>query len=91
MALTVSYVMFLLNSSPLKCQTVLANNLPHGGVQSFHEKSTCLTQFTLGSHMVQISSRNSLYLRGNAIRVLQRVAQNGREAEAGAVHPQIQR
>jgi hypothetical protein len=31
---------------------------PHGGVRHFHEKSTCLTQLTLGRCVVQIWSRN---------------------------------
>jgi len=31
--------------------------LPHGGVRPFHQKSTCLTQLTLGRYVVQIWSR----------------------------------
>ena len=30
---------------------------PHGGVRPFHQKSTCLTQITLGPYVVQIWSR----------------------------------
>ena len=33
-------------------------HLPHGGVRPFHQKSTCLTQLTLATHVVQIWSRN---------------------------------
>ena len=31
--------------------------LPHGGVRLFHQKSTCLKQLTLGTHVLQIWSR----------------------------------
>ena len=30
--------------------------VPHGGVRPFHQKSTCLKRFTLGSYVVQIWS-----------------------------------
>jgi len=32
--------------------------LPHVGVRPFHQKSTCLTQLTLGPYVVQIWSRD---------------------------------
>jgi hypothetical protein len=32
---------------------------PHGGVRAFHQKTTCLTQLTLGPCVVQIWSRNT--------------------------------
>ena len=38
---------------------------PHSGVQPFHEESTCLSQLTLGSCVLQSWSRNTLDLRGN--------------------------
>ena len=31
---------------------------PHGGARPFHQKSTCLTQFTLGPYVLQIWSRD---------------------------------
>ena len=31
--------------------------ITHSGARTFHQKSTCLTQLTLGSHVVQIWSR----------------------------------
>ena len=36
---------------------------PHGGVRTFHQKSTCLTQLTFGPYVVQIWSRNPQSLR----------------------------
>ena len=42
---------------------------PHGRVRPFHQKSTCITQLTLGPIEVQIWSRNTLELRGNGTRV----------------------
>ena len=38
--------------------------LPRGGVRSFHQKSTCLTQLTLGPNMLHSWSRITLKLRG---------------------------
>ena len=32
---------------------------PHGGSRPFHQKSTCLTQLSLGPYLVQIWSRNT--------------------------------
>jgi len=32
-------------------------SLPHGGVRLSHQKSTCLTQLTLGANVLQIGSR----------------------------------
>ena len=34
-------------------------HLPHGGVRPFHQKSTCITQLTLGPCVVQNWSRNT--------------------------------
>ena len=34
-------------------------NIPHGRVRPSHQKSICITQSTLGPHVVQIWSRNS--------------------------------
>ena len=36
---------------------VCGESLPHGGVRPFHQKSTCLTQLTLGPYVVQIWPR----------------------------------
>jgi len=33
-------------------------NLPHGGLRTFHQKSTCTTQLTSGPDVVQVWSRN---------------------------------
>jgi len=46
---------------------------PLGGVRPFHQKSTCLTQSTLGPNVVQIWSHNTLKLRGNETLELHRV------------------
>ena len=32
---------------------------PHGGLRSFHQTSTCLTQLTLGPYVVQMRSRDT--------------------------------
>ena len=58
----------LLNSrleSDLECgdARVPSQACPHGGLRTFHQKSTCLTQLTLGPNLVQIWSRNTLELR----------------------------
>ena len=51
----------------------IAHVYPHGGVRPFHQKSTSLTQSTLGPCVVQIWSSNTLDLRGNETLVLHRV------------------
>ena len=33
--------------------------VPNGGVRPFHQKSTCITQFTLGPNVAQMWSRNT--------------------------------
>jgi len=37
---------------------VCRDESPHGGVRPFHQKSTCVTQLTLGPYVVQIWSRH---------------------------------
>ena len=46
---------------------------PHGGVRPVHQKSTCLTQLTLGPRVVQIWSRNTPESGPNETFVLHRV------------------
>jgi len=41
--------------------------LPHGGVRPSHQKSTGLTQLTLGPYVVQIWSRNTLKQAGRFV------------------------
>jgi len=48
---------------------------PHGGVRPFHQKSTCLTQFTLGPYVEQIWS-SYVQFRTNETCDLQRVVEN---------------
>ena len=52
---------------------VLLECLPHGGVRPFLQKSTCLTQLTLGPYEVQIWSRNTPESGVNETLVLHRV------------------
>ena len=49
---------------------------PHGGVRPFHQKSSCLTQLTLGTYVVQIWSRNTPESGPNETFVLYRVVPN---------------
>ena len=58
---------------------------PHGGVRPFHQKSTCLTQLTLGPYVVQIWSRNTPESGANETLVLHRVG--GWAGEANKVVP----
>jgi len=49
-------------SEMVNCQlseTGTLSHYPHGRVQPFHQKSTCLMQSTLGPYEVQIWSRNT--------------------------------
>ena len=54
-----------------------SDTFPHGGVQPFHQKSTCLTQLTLGPYLVQSWSRNTPKNSPNEPLVLHRVATGG--------------
>ena len=45
-------------------------SVPHGGLRPFHQKSTCITQVTLGPYMVTLRPK----CRGNAILEARRVA-----------------
>jgi len=46
---------------------------PHGGVRPFYQKSTCLTQLTLGPYVVKLSSRNTTNVGPNETFVAHRV------------------
>ena len=61
------------------------SNVPHSGAPTFHEESTCLTQLTLGSVVVQIWSCNTPEFGPNEIFVLDHVAIPGSITEP--VHP----
>ena len=65
---------FLFRGSTVDHGTPLGSwvHVPHGGVRGFYQKSTCLTQLTLGLCVVQIWSRNALKFRGDETRVLHR-------------------
>ena len=60
---------------------------PHGGLRTFHQKSTCLTRSTLGPDLVKIWSHNPAK-REQALETL-REAEGAAEAEADPVidHP----
>ena len=75
---------------------LLFNDLfPHGGERPFLQKSTCLTQLTLGRYVVQIWSRGGhvpLIIEGNETLVLHRVARECEnmllcEYESGCSYP----
>jgi len=48
-------------------------HLPHGGVRPFHQKSTCLTQLTLGPYVVHNWSRDTPESGVNETLLLHRV------------------
>jgi len=54
-------------------ETGTLSHYPHGRVQPFHQKSTCLVESTLGPYVVQIWSRNTPKSGPNDTRVLHRV------------------
>jgi len=69
--------MVVLGGGALSCERgerdAMGSDLPHGGVRTFHQNSTCLTQLSLGPCVVQIWWRNTPEFGVNETRVLDRV------------------
>jgi hypothetical protein len=56
-------------------------DLPHGGVRTVHQETTCLAQLTLGPQVMHSWSRYTL--GGNELRVLRRVDRVTRPSREG--------
>ena len=59
----------------MRAQSSLPTHQPHGGVRPFHQKSTCLTQSTLRSYLLQTWSYNTPKLGPNETRVAHRTVE----------------